>query len=81
MIDEELQGTPDPQWLHTLRQKARQYDKMVPKLQRDLAVLRANVDDCNPAFDIWAESYGRRVREGEAEWSPEQVAEDARKYV
>jgi hypothetical protein len=81
MSQDHLQDQPEePGWLKVLRNKAKAHDRDVPRLQKDLAVLRGNIDEDAPHFAIWERDYSNRVKAGEASWDPTQVKADAERY-
>jgi hypothetical protein len=67
-------------FIKELRAKAKLFDKVVPKLQRDLAVVRADIDEDNPNARLWERDYTARVKAGEATWDPAAVRADAQQY-
>lgn len=68
----------DPDWLKTLRKKARDYDKVTKELgqyKRQDAVKQAGLDpDNNPSHQLLIDKFGNEIPE------PDQLKEEAQKY-
>jgi hypothetical protein len=70
----------EPSFIKELRRKARVADTEIPRLQRDIALLRAGVDETAPVYEMWRNDYQQRVNSGQAVWDADAVYQDAKKY-
>lgn len=71
---EQPEGNEEKEWLKELRRKAELYDKTVPAMQKDFALLKAEVDLESPVTELFREGY-------KGDWSKvDEVKVAAQKY-
>lgn len=81
--DDQLHGSTegeretDPDWLKTIRAKARAYDSEVPGLKRKIAVAEAGIDTSSPIYGLFETAFTAAGKE----WTADAVREEASKYA